>query len=207
MSATPSQISELAGAIAAQAEAIEKGTVNGRLLAAAKLLASNIETLVVWVEQAERDAEADRSTTELAPVSLAGETCRVLRVMDEVIIKNPAGETVGRGISRTSALRDARQGLDRAATVAAGEDPEATPAEDAPRYHSTDWADRVSVARLKVGDRVSFEASTKLAASFRTVTGVESVTVGQRRGYRIELAGNTTEAGDYGASTAVWRLS
>ena len=48
------RIAELAGSIAQQAQAIEEGTINGRLVAAAIRLAENIDTLKAWAELAEQ---------------------------------------------------------------------------------------------------------------------------------------------------------
>lgn len=50
---TTSHIAQLAGTIAAQADAIEQGTVIGPLPAAVKRLADNVDTLKAWVEDEE----------------------------------------------------------------------------------------------------------------------------------------------------------
>jgi hypothetical protein len=47
---TATHITQLAGTIAAQAEAIEQDTVIGPLPAAVKRLADNVELLKAWVE-------------------------------------------------------------------------------------------------------------------------------------------------------------
>lgn len=51
MKATDEQIRELAGAIAAQATAIEEGRVNGPLRAAVKRVRDNADTLLAWMEE------------------------------------------------------------------------------------------------------------------------------------------------------------
>lgn len=55
-----SHITQLAGTIAAQAEAIEHGTVIGPMSAAVKRLAGNVDTLKAWVEL----AEVERTSAE-----------------------------------------------------------------------------------------------------------------------------------------------
>lgn len=50
---TASHIAQLAGTIAAQADAIEQGAVIGPLPAAVKRLADNVDTLKAWVEAEE----------------------------------------------------------------------------------------------------------------------------------------------------------
>jgi hypothetical protein len=54
---TPTPITQLAGTIAAQADAIAEGTVIGPLPAAVKRIAENVETLQAWVDQ---EVERDR---------------------------------------------------------------------------------------------------------------------------------------------------
>lgn len=56
---TAAHIAQLAGTIAAQADAIEQGTVIGPLAAAVKRLADNVDLLKAWVE-AEAVSEAVR---------------------------------------------------------------------------------------------------------------------------------------------------
>jgi hypothetical protein len=50
---TPTPISQLAGTIAAQADAIEQGAVIGPLPDAVRRIAENVQTLQAWVEEQE----------------------------------------------------------------------------------------------------------------------------------------------------------
>lgn len=51
--ATPEQVTELASAIATQAEAIAEGRVNGPLTAAVHRVRDNADTLLMWVRSIE----------------------------------------------------------------------------------------------------------------------------------------------------------
>lgn len=87
---------------------------------------------------------------------------------------------------------------------------EAEHAEDAYcRIRETLGAERCTVARLDIGDIVSFEASTKRAATFWRVTSVKVIppTRPRRpRTYAVTLSDGRGSS-SFGASTKVWRFA
>lgn len=152
---------------------------------------------------------------ELSPLTICGQEYRVRQTserMGVVLVLDADGEILGRGASRVQAVRDARMNYHRLpADVITATDLNALtvdtvteqPAAPAQRVDVAQ-CERTTVARLELGDRVSFQPAGAKYVTVNTVTDLRGARVGTRNGYHVELANG--DAADRGASTAVWVL-